>query len=559
PDSLGDDILLDVHLDQSGVLWAATVSGLDRLLPESGTFKHYREKDGLANNTIYGILEDDEENLWLSTNNGLSKFNIQDESFTNFDVNDGLQSNEFNQNAFFKNSRGEMFFGGLSGVNTFFPNEVVNNSYVPPIVITDFKLFNESVEVGDESPLQKPINVTETIELAYTDDFFSFEFASLHFSAPEENQYAYIMEGLDKGWNHIGSRRFAGYTNVPPGEYTFRVRGTNRDGVWNEAGAAINIIIPPPFWQTWWFRTLVAAIVTGGIIGFITLRVRSVETKRKQLALQVEEKTKELRETLGELKRSKEAAEAANRAKSVFLANMSHELRTPLNAILGFSQLMIRPTASDPDQAGTLSADQMENLEVIVRSGEHLLGLINEVLEMSKIEAGRATLNKQNFDLHRMIEGMEDMFRLRAEQTGLELELILGPNVPRYIHADEGKLRQVLMNLLGNAIKFTEEGGLTIEVQCVQSSEDPPCPRLRFVISDTGLGIAPEELETVFDPFVQAANTHQEHEGTGLGLSISLQFAELMGGNLTASSELGVGSSFTLEIPIEGSDEISFV
>jgi signal transduction histidine kinase/ligand-binding sensor domain-containing protein/CheY-like chemotaxis protein len=560
PESLSDDIVLDVHIDAEGVLWLATFGGLNRFDPESGSFTHYRERDGLANDSLYGILEDDRGNLWMSSNYGLSKFNPETEVFTNFDASDGLQGNEFNMNAFHRSARGEMFFGGIAGFNAFFPEDVVRNPYLPPIAITDFQLFNQAVEVGEESPLKRVITLTEEIDLTYRDGFFSFEYAALHYSAPQENRYAYQMEGLDKDWIQAGARRFASYTNVPPGEYVFRVKGTNSDGVWNESGAGIAVRIAPPFWQTWWFRITFASLVLVGTVVGYRIRVRTIELKREQLARQVEEKTHELQRAMEDLQKSKEAAESANRAKSAFLANMSHELRTPLNAILGFTQLMLRPGRSDGGSTD-LSVDQRDNLEVIARSGEHLLGLINEVLEMSKIEAGRLSLNNRDFDLHRLLDGLEDMFRLRAQKKGLELEFERAQDVPRYARTDEGKLRQILMNLLGNAIKFTQEGQVRLRVTRASPAPSNGAPSelqigeagqaccLRFDILDTGPGISEKDLEVIFDPFVQAKSVPHDHEGTGLGLSISQQFARLMDGAISASSSPGEGSTFTLEIP----------
>lgn len=550
PNSISQNTLIGIHETGDGTLWIGTLGGLIKFDPVDETFTTYTEKDGLPNNVVYDILEDDGGNLWLSTNRGLSKFNPQDDTFENYTAKNGLQSNEFNQGASFKNRKGEMYFGGVSGLTVFHPDLVYDNPYIPPIVITDFQLFNESVEVGEESPLQKVIEETDEIELAYTDDFIGFEYAALHFSSPNETQYAYIMEGLDKDWNYVGNRRFAGYTNVPPGDYTFRVKGTNSDGVWNDEGASLRIVIPPPFWQTLWFQILVLGIAVGGIFGIFYWRVRSVENQKRELEIQVDERTKELRKTLVELESSKEAAEAANLAKSAFLANMSHEFRTPLNAILGFTQLMTR----DKD----LSNEQLENMEIIHRSSEHLLGLINDVLELSKIEAGRTTLRERNFDLYRMLDGLEEMFSMRAENKGLTLTLELSSEVPRYVSLDEGKLRQILMNLLGNAVKFTQQGYVILRVtRCGNpSSANDDEIGLCFEIEDTGPGISSEEMGELFDPFVQTTSGRHSQEGTGLGLPISQQYIHLMGGEVSVSSQLKKGSTFRFNLPVKVVDAL---
>jgi len=259
-----------------------------------------------------------------------------------------------------------------------------------------------------------------------------------------------------------------------------------------------------------------------------------------------------LRQAMGQAQHLAEAAEAANRAKSVFLANMSHELRTPLNAILGYAQLMQRDNQ--------VTAQQCEFLETIGRSGEHLLGLINDVLTMSKVEAGRATLLESSFDLHRQLAGLEEMFRLRATEKGLQLILDIAPAVPQYVYADEGRLRQVLMNLLSNAIKFTHQGGVTLRgglpgaLTGTNASAASPLPeasmRLCFEVEDSGVGISAAEMDLLFEPFGQTASGKSAHEGTGLGLPISQQYVCLMGGDLLASSTPGLGSCFRFEIPV---------
>lgn len=559
PSSLTADVVLSIYQDQGGTLWIGTASGLDRFDAVGGAFAHYREQDGLPNQVIYCIVGDGSGHLWLSTNRGLSQFDPAGGTFRNYAPADGLQSNEFNQDACYRDGQGRIYFGGINGYNAFQPGEIVDNAHVPPVVMTNLLLFNTALSPGANSPLREAISTAQELILTYKQDNLTFEFAALDYAAPERNRYAYLMEGLDASWNEVGSRRFASYTNLPPGDYVFRVRGSNSDGVWNVANPSLGIRIAPPFWQTWWFRGLAIILGTAALAGLFALRLRMVERQKRHLEQVVSERTQALNETMAELRRSRDAAEAASRAKGVFLANVSHELRTPLNAILGFSRLMLRAPASERRGGSSLTPGQMENLEIINRSGEHLLGLINDVLEMSKIEAGRTLLNEYSFDLRQLLEDLEDMFRLRAEEKAIVLEVDLAPDLPRVVHSDEGKLRQILMNLLSNGIKFTPEGGVTVRAAlgAVPPAEGGQRRTLRIEVQDTGQGIAPEEQEAIFEPFVQSHSGQQAQEGTGLGLSISRQYARLMGGDLTVQSRPGQGSTFVLQVPVQAADSVT--
>jgi PAS domain S-box-containing protein len=1062
PHNISGGEITGIYQDQAGLLWLGSQRGLTRFDPHEETFTLYTERDGLPSAYVTGIQQDRNGDLWLATMKGLSRFDPQTGTFHNYDVEDGVGSTEFLGSSW-QSADGRIFFGGRNGLTTFYPDQIQDDLYEPPIVLTGFYLFNEPVAVGEGSLLQQPIWDTDHLTLQHDQTWISFEFAVLSYTAPRKDHYRYILEGVDETWTEVaGDHRLATYTHLPPGEYLFRVQGSNEDGIWSDEEIGLPITIVPAWWQTWWFRGSALLLLLGLVVAGIRWRLSALQrrghileaevaertrelaahaerlqeseerfatvmnslqslmyaadmetyellfvnqavrdifgdvegaicwqilqkdrtgpcdfctnkyllkdgrptgiytwefqntstgrwhyiqdrairwidgrwvrlevatdiTERKQAERELEESEKRFREmtellpgaviemdaefvitylnrsgleNLGyseqdiqaglnamellhpldreraarhmasslegednppteylvlrkdgtevpvlfkaapirregeirgfrasvtdisnlkeaekavrqseqqlrfitdsvpayvayvglddlryrfvsrkfeqayklpresiigkhikdvigesnyqfalkyidevrsgraisyenvfdiaegkrwievnyvptfdergepegiavlsfditERKRAEEAlresqeqfalfmdmlphgvfikeedstviyvnqyikdvlggehwlgrdayaafpeypelaeammaddrsafaqgqtrveeampdkdgnervfvttkfriprtnkpsllggiglditdrvkaerklaaaldtarqlrdeaeaaqraSEAASRAKSIFLANMSHELRTPLNAILGYSQLMAR----DPHVTPT----QQEYLGTIARSGEHLLGLINNVLTMSKVEAGRATLQENAFDLHQQLLGLQEMFHMRAQDKGLTLCLDIAPDVPRYVYADEGKLRQVLMNLLSNAVKFTEEGGVTLRVkadrdrdrEAVQDAPPLSPTSICFEVEDTGAGIAPQEMEALFEPFVQTASGQQSREGTGLGLPISQQFVKLMGGKLGVSSIVGHGTTFRVQIPV---------
>ncbi|MGB3714309.1 MAG: two-component regulator propeller domain-containing protein [Candidatus Promineifilaceae bacterium] len=320
PNSLSDDRVLAIHEDENGFLWIGTYGGgLNRLDPKSETFTNFREKDGLPNDAILGILEDEDGNLWLSTIQGLSRFDPSIEVFRNYDTRDGLQSNEFNVNASYEAENGKMYFGGINGFNAFFPGSITDNPYIPSIVLTTLTQGGESIDIS-----QTEEGVNEVI-FRWPNDFFEFGFSALSYSQPDKNQYAYQLTGYDQDWNYLGTRRTGRYANIPAGDYVLKLRGSNNDGIWNEDGVSLNITVVPPFWQTSWFRVLVAVTVIGGIALGYRLRVRGIEARTRELENQVEERTHDLELRTHELERRKNAAEGLREILIILNSNRSLE------------------------------------------------------------------------------------------------------------------------------------------------------------------------------------------------------------------------------------------
>ncbi len=522
PNSLSDNRVSSIYEDPDEVgrvLWIGTLGGgLNKFDREKGRMTHYREREELPNDCIYGILEDDHGNLWLSTNNGLSKFNPQTKAFKNYDVRDGLQSNEYNTLAYYKSAvNGEMFFGGANGFNAFHPDSVKDNPYIPPVVITAFARYNTD-DVAGKPIVEKGIAETPEIELSYKDNILTFEFAALNFRNTFKNQYAHKLEGFNDNWIQLGAKREVTCTNLDPGEYTLRVKGSNNDGVWNEEGASLKITITPPWWKTWWAYTLYGLMFAGAVFGYIRYKTQA---QAKELARQ--------RQVVERLRQ-------VDKLKDDFLANTSHELRTPLHGILGLTESIVDTFEKDPP------VKTHANLAMIIASGKRLASLVNDILDFSKLKRQDLQIQKKPLDLRVLTDLVLKFSVPLLAGKNLVLKNEVPPDFPP-ADGDENRLRQILHNLGGNAIKFTEQGQVIVSARESNGM-------VEVAVADTGIGIPQDKFATIFQSFEQVdASIAREYGGTGLGLAVTKQLVELHGGKIWVESEVGKGSTFTFTLP----------
>jgi signal transduction histidine kinase/ligand-binding sensor domain-containing protein len=536
PEAISSDEVWAIREGSDGYVWLGTNRGLNRLDPRSETFVHFHEGDGLADDVVYDIVEDDRGRLWLTTGVGLSRFDPRSGKFRNFSTADGVLKTSFVDGCAYRSRSGEIFIGGKDGLNTFHPEEIVDTTYVPPVVLTDFRIFNEPVRAGEpRSPLAKDISATDSVTLASDQSVFTIAFSALDYRHPESHQYAYRLEDLEENWNEVGNRRYATYTNLDPGTYTFRVRGSNKDGVANDEGRSLAIRVLPPYWGTWWFRSLAALAAAGLVWGAYGVRTSSIRAHNRALQAEIMERRRaenERERLIRELGDKNDQLEAKNAELERFVYAVSHDLKTPLVTITGFLGLLERDAAAGNADAVSHDAKRIGD------AAGRMKYLLDDLLELSRV--GRVANPPEPVALGELVRSAVCLVDGPIRERGVEV--VVEEPMPE-AWGDRGRLLEVVQNLLGNAVKFMgAQEAPRIVVRGIAGDDHVRCS-----VSDNGIGIDPRYHESIFGLFDRLDSSI---EGTGVGLALVKRIIEVHGGKIWVESEgEGKGSCFTFTLP----------
>lgn len=538
PQSLIHNNVTNMIQDRRGFIWVGTREGLGMLNPRTGKFKNFQKADGLPDNNIADLQEDNNNNLWISTSNGLSNLIISKQEkgrynyrFKNYDESDGLAASEFNESASLKTRMGELIFGGANGFNIFQPDAILSSTVHPPLVLTDFQIFNDVVTPGKESKgqvvLAQSITQSKSVTLNYDENVFTIEFAALYFFNNDKLKIEYMLDDFDKTWLTADKDvRKVTYTNLDPGSYTFKLRSTNEEGVYGSKVLEFHVLILPPVWKTG-YAYLAYIILFAGTL--IYIRRRGIHKIRTQFV--IEQQRQEAKKLL-----------ELDRMKMQFVTNVSHEFRTPLSLILAPVDNLLKLT-DEPEQ--------IRQVQMISRNARRLLNLVNQLLDFGKLEDQELRLHPVQDDIIGFIKEVAYSFMEICEKKNIRF--VFDSTVESVVaEFDPDKIERILLNLLSNSIKFSHAGGqISVLLDLIEQIGETT-KILQIKVIDTGIGIPVEKQAKVFERFFQHHVPNSlVNSGSGIGLSITQEFVKLHGGKIDIQSDEGEGCCFTVSLPVK--------